>query len=237
MGSLGKAGSGAVKGAAVGSVAGPWGAAIGGAVGGLAGLFSSDDHSGDAAAAANAEHIANGRRNAIALENYRQAARAQYHNLLTAQTTPYQDYSNSLAAMTGGHGMSTAGLSANENPLSLQATGIGAPQGSNYAGWDSTGIQPDGQPLNNPGGAVIRPIHHAGIGEQIANPGLQSDPSDYRSADHRGRGMNVLVDSPDLAAMRDPRNNTNYNPASVGAPPQPGATTGAGYQFMPRRAP
>lgn len=237
MGSLGKAGGNAVKGAAVGSAAGPWGAAIGAGVGALSGLFGGDDNSGDAAAAANSEHIANGRRNAIALENYRQAARAQYHNLLTAQTTPYQDYSNSLAAMTGGHGMSTAGLSANENPLSLQATGIGAPQGSNYAGWDSTGIQPDGQPLNNPGGAVIRPIHHAGIGEQIANPGLVDVGENYRAADHPGQPNIRLVDSPDLAAMRDPRNNTNYNPASVGAPPQPGATTGAGFQFMPRRAP
>lgn len=236
MGSLGKAGSGAVKGAAVGSVAGPYGAAIGGAIGGLYGLFSSDDHSGDAAAAANAEHIANGRRNAIALENYRQAARSQYHNLLTAQTTPYQDYSNNLAAMTGGHGMSTAGLSANENPLSLQATGIGAPEGSNYAGWDESGVQPNGQ-IYDHHGVTPRPIRNVGIGEQIANPGLQSHLANRNAPDQAGRIQISLVDSPDLAAMRDPRNNTNYNPASVGAPPQPGATTGAGFQFMPRRAP
>lgn len=223
-GSASDAGSGAVKGAALGAPLGPWGMAGGAVVGGVYGYLSGGPSDAEkAAAAANAEHIQNAKNNAIALENYRQNSRDQYHNLLTAETTPYQGYSNTLAAMTGS-GMSTAGLSASENPLSLRDTGVGAPEGSNYAGWSTY----DGR----------RTVQHQGIGAYLDGTNV---PEQGAHVEPTGPGSTrvvstVAADPYHSAQVNDTSLNPTYNPNSMavhGGGPGPGA----GLQFMPRKAP
>lgn len=236
-GSAKDVGSGAVKGAALGAPLGPYGMAGGAVLGGMYNLLSGGESDEQKAAdAANAAHIANGKQSAIALENYRQSARDQYHNLLTAETTPYQGYSNRLAAGWG-TGMSTAGLSANENPLSLRDTGVGAMEGSNYSGYTTN----DG--LNG------APVRHQGIGayvdhtdipngvkqtftpQQVAtaqgNTGGRMRPTEYVTADPLHSGM-----------VSDTSLNPTYQPQSM-ALPRGGGQGGpaAGLSFAPRRAP
>src|ERR1700744_5005078 len=101
------------------------------------GMGLASEREKDAADKAAAEKVAAGKQAAIAISNYRQNARDQYNKLLNNEMAPYQAYSNRLAALTG-TGMSTAGLSANANPLTLADTGVGAAQGSNWTGWTDT---------------------------------------------------------------------------------------------------
>lgn len=228
-------GTGAVKGAGMGAALGPYGAAVGGIAGGIYGYLSGGPSDAEkAAAAADAARQAQAKHAAIALENYRQSARNQYHNLLTAETTPYQGASNWLAAMTGS-GMSTAGLAANENPLTLQATGVGAPMGSNYASGDQINDLDLGNGVHD-----RRGTHTMGIGEQIgdnsANAGGSVAPGQYVT---RPDGTK-MVGAPapanaDVAAYMDPNNNATYQPgmAATAAPVQNNRFAGA--QFMPRR--
>lgn len=233
-GSAKDVGTGAVKGAALGAPLGPYGAAIGGVAGGLYGYFSGGPSDADkAASAADAARQKQGHQSAVALENYRQSARNQYHNLLTAETTPYQGASNWLTAMTGS-GMSTAGLAANENPLSLQDTGVGAPMGSNYASSDSI------NDLDTGHGHDRRGTHTMGIGEQIgdnsANAGGSVAPGQYVT---RPDGTS-MVGAPtpynaDVAAYNNPANNSTYQPSEMATAAPASSNRFAGAQFMPRR--
>jgi hypothetical protein len=187
----------------------------------------------DAAERANAAKVEQDKQAAIALENYRQNARDQYHTLLTQRMAPYQAYSNRLAAAYG-QGMSTAGLAPNENPLTLQDTGVGAPQGSNYAGWDETKWHPGMQ-----GKSMGSVTHHAGIGEELAGPvktgqtgATGSDPNRVDTVDY----MNGAVD-PRVLAAQNPANNSTYNPGQAALPQGGGQPAPSQYNFMPRRAP
>lgn len=234
-GSLGDTGAGAAKGAALGAPLGPYGMATGAVVGGAYGYLSGGPSDAEkAAAAASAAHVANGKQNAIALENYRQSARDQYHRLLTAETTPYQAYSNRLAAGWG-QGMSTAGLAANENPLTLRDTGVGAPTGSNYAGWWEDTPDATGRPM---------PTHHQGIGAYVngtstpLGSGMNPDGS-YKVDAHGARtGATVDADPLQVAQFQDMSRNPTYQPSSMGLQPGGGAPApGAGLRFAPRRAP
>lgn len=240
-GSAGDVGTGAVKGAALGAALGPYGAAGGAVLGGLYGFLSGGPSDAEkAAAAANSAHVANGKQNAIALENYRQAARDQYHQLLTNETTPYQAYSNRLAAGWGGSGMSTAGLAANENPLTLQETGIGAPEGSNYTGYDTGTGHLD---LGN-GKSDDRTTYHVGIGAQIGDPNAvdpdgASSVNGARSVGASGMKYSSVVDpNADVAQYLNPANNSTYSPASASLPQGGGPQQSSQLlRFAPRQAP
>lgn len=129
------------------------------------GLTKSDEEK--QAESAYANQIATGQQAAIALANDRQTQRDQYHNLLTAETAPYQAYSNRLAAGWGA-GMSTAGLSANDNPVTLRDTGLGAPVGSNYVGWSTS---PNGGMEATPATPDAGTIEHLGIQDQLNGTG------------------------------------------------------------------
>lgn len=228
-------GTGAVKGAALGAPLGPYGAAVGGVAGGVYGYFSGGPSDADKAAAeANDARQRQSHQSAIALENYRQSARNQYHNLLTAETTPYQGASNWLAALTGS-GMSTAGLAANENPLTLQDTGVGAPLGSNYASSD----QIMDHDLGN-GQHDRRGFHTMGIGEQIgddsANAGGSVAPGQtIRRANGDAVTGNAAPVNADVAAYMNPANNSTYQPSQMATASPTSSNRFAGAQFMPRR--
>jgi hypothetical protein len=225
-------------GAALGTAVMPGiGTAIGAAGGAALGwLTGGDGGAAAAAAAAQAQHVAQEKQNAIALENYRQASRDQYHSLLTAQAAPYQGYSNWLKAATGS-GLSTAGLAANENPLTLQMTGIGAPQGSNYTGYDTNVGHHN---LGN-GQSDNRATYHVGIGTQIGDPSSvdpdgASSVNGAKSVGNDGTKFVSTVDpNSDVAQYLNPANNSTYSPASVQAP-TPTPNSSAGFQFAPRRA-
>lgn len=159
------------KGAALGTAIMPgWGTAIGGALGLGYGLFEGGpSQASKDASAAQAAHVAQQKQNAITLENYRQASRAQYHQSMLNQMAAHQGGSNALASITGGHAqMPTSGQSWAEDPLTLAQTGIGAPTGSNYAGWDER-TAGDGM-----GGHVV--IHHQGIGDYVNGTALANGP-------------------------------------------------------------
>ena len=242
---LGSAGKGAATGAATGAVLGPWGAAVGGLAGGVYGYLSggpSDEEK--AQKAAEAAKVQAGRDASIALSNYRQTSRDQYHRLANARMAPYQAYSNRLMAGWG-QGMSTAGLSESENPVTLRDTGVGAAAGSNYAGWDDTSgqVQPGGKP-----GMVV---HHTGIGEYLDGtaqaPG-SVDNNVYSGMYGDGGGAATskfhksYVDAPG-AGIQNQRDSTNRFAAPMGAPPPQFLPQGGGMQrapqpmsFFPRRA-
>jgi hypothetical protein len=215
-------------------------------------LGLTSDPAQDAANTAADRKVAAGKSAAIALENYRQNARDQYHNLLTQRMAPYQAYSNRLAALTG-TGMSTAGLSASENPLSLRDTGVGAPVGSNYAGWTDTDPTTGQQ------------VMHQGIGAYLNGTALPehrgiAPPPDQRTIDQRASGMMfgqdprghygangvqyhqdpaiVNADPYHVAESQDVTQNPTYSASSAALTPGGGSySPGAGIQFMPRRAP
>lgn len=215
-------------------------------------LGVTSDPAQDAANTAADRKVAAGKDAAIALENYRQNARDQYHNLLTQRMAPYQAYSNRLAALTG-TGMSTAGLSASENPLSLRDTGVGAPAGSNYAGWTDTDPTTGQQ------------VTHQGIGAYLNGTALpehrgMAPPPDQRNAQDKmmgflnGQDLNghygangvqyhqdpaiVNADPYHVAESQDVTQNPTYSASSAALTPGGGSySPGAGIQFMPRRAP
>lgn len=215
-------------------------------------LGLTSDPAQDAANAAADRKVAAGKDAAIALENYRQNARDQYHNLLTQRMAPYQAYSNRLAAMTG-TGMSTAGLSASENPLSLRDTGVGAPVGSNYAGW--TDVDPTtGQQVTHQGiGAYLNGTalpEHRGTPPPPDERGVKGkafgifnvqDPNGHYSANgikFRQDPAIVNADPYHVAETQDVTQNPTYSPSSAALTPGGGSySPGAGIQFMPRRAP
>lgn len=215
-------------------------------------LGVTSDPAQDAANTAADRKVAAGKNAAIALENYRQNARDQYHNLLTQRMAPYQAYSNRLAALTG-TGMSTAGLSASENPLSMRDTGVGAPVGSNYAGWTDTDPTTGQQ------------VTHQGIGAYLNGTALpehrgMAPPPDQRNAQDKMMGfLNgqdlsghygangvqyhqdpaiVNADPYHVAESQDVTQNPTYSASSAALTPGGGSySPGAGIQFMPRRAP
>lgn len=161
-----KAGAkGAVSGAAAGAAFGPWGAAAGGVIGGIGGLLS-DDGSDEkaAAAAAEAAKIAQEKKNAIALSDYRLNSKNQYDTLKNNVYAPYAGYSQRLQGAYG-QGMSGPQQSA----VSLADTGIAAPEGSLAAGWDDKTA--DGKYL--PGGAhtMGQVTHHTGYNEYLNGTG------------------------------------------------------------------
>jgi len=212
-------------------------------------LGLTSDPAQDAANKAADQKVKQGKSAAIALENYRQNSRDQYHQLLTREMAPYQAYSNRLAALTG-TGMSTAGLSASENPLSLQDTGVGAPEGSNYAGWtDKSG--PNGQTVVHQG--IGSYLNHTNVPETdgMAPPPDQrdaqeklmgflngQDPSGNYSANgtpFRQQSAVVNADPYHVAQSQDPTLNPTYDPRSAGLTPGGGGySPGAGISFHPR---
>lgn len=228
-GSASDVGGGAVKGAALGAPLGPYGMAAGAVLGGAYGYLSGGPSQAEKdAAAAAAAHSKQGHESAVALENYRQSARDQYHKLLTAETTPYQGASNWLAAMTG-TGMSTAGLAANENPLTMRDTGIGAPEGSNYTGWYSTGPVPgrlQGYASSN------QTIHHQGLGAYLDHT---DQPEGMGGPDPNVRET-VQADPYHTQMIQDTSLNPRYNTDRF-TPSGPAGGAGAGFTFRPRGAP
>lgn len=218
-------------------------------------LGLTSDPAQDAANTAADRKVAAGKSAAIALENYRQNARDQYHNLLTQRMAPYQAYSNRLAALTG-TGMSTAGLSASENPLSLRDTGVGAPVGSNYAGWTDTDPT-TGQQVTHQGiGAYLNgtalPEHRGTAPPPDNRPPLNpwdvlnGKPIATDSVGHYGpNGVQyhqdpaiVNADPYHVAESQDVTQNPTYSASSAALTSGGGSySPGAGIQFMPRRAP
>lgn len=236
---LGSAGKGAATGATMGAALGPYGALAGGVVGGVYGYLSGGPSDAEKAqAAAEAAKVEQQRQAAIALSNYRQTSRSQYHNLLTNETVPYQDYSNHLAGMTGGGGMSTKGLSAAENPVSLADTGVGAAQGSNFTGWD------DKYDTGKGGYATHHTVHHTGIGEilngtaqaQNLNPvnTYSADPTAL-NPDMKMRRSNTVVDVTGNQAQVD-ASRQGPTPQPTFAPRPQAAPTVTNLSFAPRRS-
>lgn len=111
-----------------------------------------------AANKAGEQKVAEGRKAAIALSNYRQSSRNQYNKLLNAKFAPYAGVNSRMAAagLSGMH----ADLSPEANPVTLRDTGVGAAQGSNYLGWDDA-----------PTGGGVK-THHTGIAEYLNGTAL-----------------------------------------------------------------
>lgn len=124
----------------------------------LSWLGVQSDPEQDAANKAADQKVAEGRKAAIALSNYRQSNRAQYNRLLNARFAPYAGVNNRMAA-AGLSGMQ-ADLSPEANPVTMRDTGVGAVAGSNYLGWDE-----------KPAGGGVG-THHTGIVEYLNGTAL-----------------------------------------------------------------
>lgn len=118
------------------------------------GLKKSDEEK--RAEAADDAKVRSDNANAIVLANYRQTSKNQYDRLKNNRYAPYAGV-NAYAQAAHIPGMSGP----QESVVSLQDTGVGAPQGSNYAGYDEDSHGPNGPAGNFTGTRV----HHAGIGE------------------------------------------------------------------------
>lgn len=179
--------------------------------------------------------VRQGRQAAVDLSNYRQTSRDAYHTLLGNEMAPYQAYSNRLAAAYG-QGMSTAGLSDAENPLTLRDTGVGAAAGSNYTGWD--------EHTPGDGRGAHQAIHHVGIGETLdgtahapgAGPLVYRQPGTGHAG---GRGetwqTNYVLADPQRS-YGGPQLNTSQPAPMQQLPQQPQqGPPGPGLNFAPRR--
>lgn len=181
--------------------------------------------------------VRQGQQAAVALSNQRQASRDEYHSLLGAQMAPFQAYSNRLAAAYG-QGMSTSGLGAEDNPLTLRDTGVGAAQGSNYTGYD------EHTPGNGRNSHVT--IHHVGIGETLDGTGHAPGqgaigfhaPGDARGP--RSGDPNINETWQTNYTLADPQHSYAGPQLNTSAPvpmqqlPQQGPP-GPGLNFAPRR--
>lgn len=134
------------------------------------GLYKSDDEK-RADAAADAK-IAQDKQNAIALSNYRQTSRDDYNRLGQNEFAQYSPYMARLAAR---YGTSMPGMPL--GPVSLADSGVGAAQGSNFTGWDTS--QQHVNPITGQPVARRDVVHHTGISEYLNGTGLAPGTETY----------------------------------------------------------
>ena len=233
MANAGGAAKGAVTGASLGAGFGPWGALAGGVAGGVYGLFSDDGSDAKKAqAAADAAKIAQERKNAIALSNYRLNSKNQYDQLKNNEYASFAPYSQRLPPAYG-QGMSGPQKSA----VSLADTGVGAPDGSNAAGWDEKTV---GSP-----GHTGQVVHHTGYNEYLNGtakmPGTAYYTKDAVNGTKNGNGYaydqhyaGTTVDAnpggiPQTVAPSFMPGSNVITPAPTAGTPAPGTQ----YKFFP----
>ena len=226
MANAGNGAKDAVSGASMGAAFGPWGAAAGGVAGGLYGLLSDDGSDAKkAAAAAEQAKIAQEHQNAIALSNYRLNSKNQYDQLKNNEYAQYAPYSQLLQAAYG-QGMAGPQKSA----VSLADTGVGAPQGSNAAGWDT--YEHVANPVN--GGFKYGVTHHTGYNEYLNGTASAPGTQTHGVGPDGRRTETTTVDANAGAGGVPQTVAPTFMPGSNAITPANTVNNGAGLSFFPR---